>query len=285
MKKILVPIDFSDCSEYALKYAIEIAQDTKTLIHLVHVVELDYSFTGGSALGAKLSDKEEGVRPVSQIKEVFEKADQLLVDMMTPYGEEVHFTSHIIEGDLVGELISFSQTNEIDLIVLGSHGEGGKNNMLIGSNAQKVLRFSKVPVVVIKEDFENISFEKIVYTSNFKEENLNHSLPYIKSIADYYESDLHLLYINTPNKFEETDVVDARIENVIEEFDLSNATFSTFNSSWIEEGIVKFCNLADVDLLVINTHGYKGIKKLFHHSIAESVANNVKVPVMIINKS
>ena len=48
---------------------------------------------------------------------------------------------------------------------------------------------------------------------------------------------------------------------------------------------MKFCSLAEPDLLVINTHGFKGLKKLFHHSIAEAVANNASVPVMILNKA
>lgn len=286
MKKILVPVDFSACSDSAVRYALGIAENTNTEIHLIHIVELDYSFTGGSALGAKLSEVHIEDKPMNQIKEVFEKADDLLVEMLrdSKVNQSVAHQTAILEGDLVGEIMEYSKKNEIGLIIMGSHGERGINTMLLGSNAQKMIRYSEVPVIVVQEDSLPQKFEKVVYTSDFKEESLNQSLKYVKGITEFYKSDLHLLYINTPNKFEESDVVDERLEHVIQEYDLGKATHSTFNSSWIEEGIVKFAKIHQPDLLIINTHGFKGLKKLFHNSIAESVANNVSVPVMVIQQ-
>ena len=192
--------------------------------------------------------------------------------------------SVILEGDLIGEVVTYVEENQIDLIVMGSHGQRGLNTVLLGSNAQKMIRYSKVPVIIVKETAETGGFKNLVYTSNFKEDDLNDSINYVKSISDFYSSNLHLLFINTPNHFEDTDIVDKRIESVIKTYNIEGASYSTFNSSWVEEGIVKFAKLNSPDLLVINTHGFKGLKQLFHHSIAESVVNSVDVPVMIINK-
>lgn len=284
MKKILVPVDFSDCSRNAMKYAIGIAQNSNTELHFVHLVELDYSFTGGSALGAKFSNPEDNEKPIGQIKDVFAKADDLLADIISDHNPDLKHVSVVLEGDLIGEVMNYVEENEIDLVVMGSHGQRGLNTMLLGSNAQKMIRYSKVPVIIVKETAETGNFKKITYTSDFKEENLNESLNYVQSISKFYSSSLHLLYINTPNHFEDSDVVDSRILKIIDSYNLEGATYSTFNSTWIEEGVVKYAKLNSPDLLVINTHGFKGIKKLFHHSIAESVVNNIDVPIMIINK-
>ncbi|MEZ4937840.1 MAG: universal stress protein [Crocinitomicaceae bacterium] len=282
MKKILVPIDFTPCSESALNYAIGIAKNTNTEIHLVHAVELDYTFTGGNLYGARLSELEMADNPFKQLKEVFERADELLVELLEVHKGEVKYKTSILEGDLVGELLAYSLENEIDLVVMGSHGVRGLNTLILGSNAQKMIRLSKVPVIVVKEKSSLAMFRSIVYTSDFREEQLNNSLNYIKTISEFYKSDLHLLYINSPNKFEESDVVDERMAKVVEDHQLKNATFSTYNSVWIEEGILKYIKKYQPDLLVINTHGYKGLKKIFHHSVAESVAHAIDIPVMII---
>lgn len=285
MKKILVPIDFSDCSINAMKYAINLAKKTNTVLHFIHMVELDYSFIAGSAFGAKFSNIEDENKPVGQMREVFEKADELLMDIISGQSENISMVSSVLQGDLIGEAMNYIDNKGIDMVVMGSHGQRGLNRMLLGSNAQKMIRYSKVPVIIVKETSETNSLKNIVYTSDFKEENLNDSLPYVKSISEFYNSSLHLLYVNTPNRFEDTDVVDERINQAIKTHSLDSASYSTFNSSWIEEGIIKYSQLNPTDLLVINTHGFKGIKQLFHHSIAESVVNNCEVPVMIINKN
>ncbi|MCB0479733.1 MAG: universal stress protein [Crocinitomicaceae bacterium] len=284
MKKILVPVDFTPCSKSALNYALGIAKNTNTEVHLIHTIEMDYSFTGGSVAGARLFDVDMEERPIHQIKEVFEQADQLLVDLLNEEQQKLNYQTHVLEGDLIGEILAYSKENKIDLIVMGSHGDRGVNNVLLGSHAQKMVRFSEIPVIVVKENAGTAGFDKIVYTSDFKEEELNQSLDYVKTIAKFYKSDLHLLYINTPNKFEESDVVDTRIEKMIDQHKLENATHSTFNATWVDEGIVKFIKKNKADLLVINTHGYKGIRKIFHHSVAESVVNAIDIPVMIVTR-
>lgn len=90
---------------------------------------------------------------------------------------------------------------------MGSHGNPGLNEILIGSSAQKMIRYSKVPVMVVKNDTISPSFNKVVYTSDFKEDNLNDSLSCVKSIVEFYKANLHLFYINTPNRFEDSHIL------------------------------------------------------------------------------
>ena len=284
MTKILVPIDFSDCSNFALNYAIALAKDTKTALHLLHVVELDFAFSGGDVSGAKLALMDVKGKPVNQLKDVFKKAKSLLKELSNNIPKGIRYKVEVVDGDLIGEMLAYGKKNEIDLVVMGSHGERGANSFLLGSNSQKLIRFSSIPVIVVKDEVKKVKFKNIVYSSDFKEEKLNNSLKYVQNIAKYFKSNIHLLFINTPNKFEESDVSDKRMKKVIKDFKLECSSYSTFNSSWIEEGISKYALIEKPDLIVINTHGFKGIKKLFHYSIAESITNNVSVPVMIINK-
>ena len=93
---------------------------------------------------------------------------------------------------MIVELIEYAYKDKIDMVIMEPHGNRGLNEILIGSNAQKMIRYSKVPVMVVKNDKISPSFKKVVYTSDFKEHDLNDSLSCVKSIVEYYKADLHL---------------------------------------------------------------------------------------------
>lgn len=284
MKKILVPIDFSDNSIQALKSVSKLAKETNTIIYVLHVVEFDSSFSGESSPGVNLLSIALKDSPKNQLKDVFDKTDSLMNSILNKNGLNRGFVKTIKSGDLISEISEFVEENNIDLIVMGANGNRGKASFLIGSNTQKVIRYSSVPVLVIKGEVKDLAFKNIVYSSDFKEEKLNESLSYINNIKEYYNSILHLLYVNTPNKFEDTDVVHARFEKIINEYNLDNTTYSIFNSSWIEDGILKYSNSNSPDLMVINTHGFTGVRGFFHQSIAESVMSNINIPILILKK-
>ena len=110
---------------------------------------------------------------------------------------------HIIKLQAPNEgIIKYGEKLDVDLIVMGSKGHSEFEEILIGSNTEKVVRTSKIPVLVVKKDAEKFKLKDLVFASNFNKEN---RLAFEKflAFAHLFKSKIHLLKINTPHKFEE----------------------------------------------------------------------------------
>lgn len=161
MKRILVPTDFSKHAEYALKVAAQIAKKNDGEIFLVHMLELPTS--GNDALSTfheipeLMLFKDAAINKLDAIM----NADYLA-------GIKV---SKIIQFELAFDgILKNGKTQSADLIVMGSHGAKGFQEMFIGSNTEKVVRNSDVPVLVIKREEENFNINKFVFASDFSDE-------------------------------------------------------------------------------------------------------------------
>ena len=162
---------------------------------------------------------------------------------------------------------------------MGSRGTSGLEEMLVGSNTEKVVRNSKIPVLVIKREVENFKIENIVFASNFEQKS-KVAFQNILDFAALFNSRLHLLKINTIHNFETTTESSDAIRNFINEFDLGDYTLNIFNDVSVEKGILNFANIIDADVILLNTSGRRGLAHLFTGSIGEDLANHAKLPVI-----
>ena len=150
IKKILCPLDFSACSDYALRYALGMANEFGAELKLLHVVELpflpSYSLGGVPDLSAPMEAIEQGAR---------QRMEQL-VEQCRAEHEDVDAT--VRTGTPFLEIVSYAEEIGADLIVAGSHGRSGLRHMLIGSVAEKLVRKAPCPVLTVKNPEE--CFEK-----------------------------------------------------------------------------------------------------------------------------
>ena len=143
MKKILVPTDFSEYAYYALKVAAQIAKKNNGEIILLHMLELPHQ--AGDAIGSG--------HDIPEIMLFKNAAMKRLEDLMDDECLDGLKVSQVIQFELAFDgIMNISKKNEVDLIVMGSHGASGFKEMFIGSNAEKVVRNSDVPVLIIKKD-------------------------------------------------------------------------------------------------------------------------------------
>jgi nucleotide-binding universal stress UspA family protein len=156
MKKILVPTDFSECSRNALKAAVKIAKKTDAEIELVHVY--DRPVIGFVDLNI---DHKKNKAMLNNAK----KTITSMVELMAQDGIKVN--PHILADIPLTEIMDQKKFSNIDLIVMGSHGSEGLKELFIGSNTEKVVRKSKVPILSLKEDQGSFDLKNIVLASNF----------------------------------------------------------------------------------------------------------------------
>jgi nucleotide-binding universal stress UspA family protein len=151
INKVLVPIDFSDYSKIALKYAVDFAQKFNAEMFLVYVVEPviyppDFSM-GQIAIPSVNTEWD------IKAKEELDK----LADSEIPDGVKVKTT--IKTGKPFLEIIETASEEDVDLIIIATHGHSGMEHILFGSTAEKVVRKAPCPVLTLREPIKGFSFK------------------------------------------------------------------------------------------------------------------------------
>ncbi|MAY22544.1 MAG: universal stress protein UspA [Flavobacteriaceae bacterium] len=268
MKHILVPTDFSPQAENALKVAVQMAQKNDSEIFLLHSMEMPLHLANANT-GAlpealffiKLAEK--------QFSEIMQK----------PYLKGIKIHETIGHGEIYDDIKEAVKKNSIDLIVMGSHGASGFKEMFIGSNTEKVVRTSEVPVLVIKNEHPNFNVDDFVFATDFSEE-CKKPFSVANKFAKSFGAQLHLLYVNTPTGFKTSSQAKEIMENFVKGLGAENYTLNIYNDTSVEKGILGFAKDHDVQLIGMSTHGRKGIAHFFNGSISEDLVNHANMPVM-----
>ena len=208
MKKILLPTDFSDQAEYALRVAATLAKKTDATIYLMHMLELPSHFLSGDT---NLNVPEQ-LLFMKIAHERFEKT----MDQDFMKGINVEIT---VEKDKAFDGITQAiRQHDIDLVVMGSSGTSGIKEMFIGSNTEKVVRTADAPVLVIKNAIDDFNVANFVFASDFTNDQ---KLVFEQAIdfAAIFNAKLHLLFVNTPNRFFTTAAAEKKMNDFIADFD------------------------------------------------------------------
>ncbi|MGQ2983372.1 universal stress protein [Flavobacterium sp.] len=277
MKKILVPTDFSDHAEYALKVAAQIARENDGEIFLLHMLELP-------ALASDGIGESNAVGSSSDLPEVMffmQKTRERFQDILEqPYLEGIPVVEAIQFERAFDGIISHSKKHGIDLVVMGSHGASGFQEMFIGSNTEKVVRTSDVPVLVIKKEEGTFNPQKFVFASNFSDE-IKKPFAKVVDFANMFGIHIHLTFINTPNDFKSTHAAEKKMHDFISGFQVANGyTTHVYNDVNVEKGILHFANSVNADLIGMCTHGRQGLAHFFNGSISEDLVNHSVRPVV-----
>ncbi len=270
MKTIIVPIDFSEQSEYALKVAASLARKHDSEILVLHMLELNEAMISSS----------EGFHP-EQTVFLLKLAEKRINEFLDkPYLSGVKKITPIIKHFKVfGEVNDVAEKHGADIIIMGSHGTDGLKEIFVGSNAEKVVRNSDIPVLVIKDELEDFKVSDFVFACAFKEESLM-AFKKAKDFADKLGAKLHLVYINTPgDNFLSTNDAYEKITEYLQKAN-SGIKVEVYNDYSVEKGVLNFSDSIKADVIGIPTHGRKGLSHFFMGSIGEDIANHSKIPVI-----
>ena len=276
MKSILVPYDFSEEAEYAFKFAQELATKASCKLKVVHVIEIPTSKHFNTMGDVNL---EEDYIDKIYIAEMVEKRKKQMKDLDEAHSAKPYrFSSKISFGNPYAGISSEITEIKADLVVMGSKGSSGLEELLIGSNTEKVVRHSKSPVITIKRPTTAADIKNIVFASDFSE-NSKKIITELKDLQALLKAKISLVKINTPNSFENTLVTNRKINDFISANELENVQVGIFNSSSEEEGIIEYASEYNADLIAMATHGRTGFMHLLSGSIAEDVVNSAERPV------
>ncbi|MGH1384022.1 universal stress protein [Kordia sp.] len=276
MKNILVPTDFSDNCNKAAELAIEMAALFNAEIHFLHQISTVVNWT-------KLTKTQEHNYPDTLAEIGIAKSNLRALDKQAESRglKSRTFLEFVSDEDAI---VAHSHNFNHDFIITGSRGiQNGFLKQLLGSNAQKIIRKARVPILVVKEDTVTFPFKNIVFVSDFKED-ISNAFMEAEKIAKKCNAKIQLLNINTTSDFNSVENGLQPIKEFLTHFPkLENYAIHVYNESTVLGGIEKFESSNDVDLIVMYTHSRKGLSSIFSKSIAETVTNHSKKPVMTVH--
>ena len=147
--RILVPTDGSETAEKAVEHALDLAEQYGTEVHALYVV--DTNAMSLSLGGEQLDRIEQG--HYGEMEEVRERADRAtgyVADRAADRGLET--VEHVSAGRPHDMIANYVDSNDIDLVVMGSHGRSGVRRALLGSVTERTLRSTPAPVLVVDAD-------------------------------------------------------------------------------------------------------------------------------------
>lgn len=151
--------------------------------------------------------------------------------------------------------------------------------MLIGSNTEKVIRFSKCPVLTVNKMPSNTEFKNVVYATSMSEDENGFS-DVLRNTQQMYDATVHIVRINTPDNFHSDTSVKKLMNDFAKKLKLKNYTLNSFNDYTEEEGILNFADSINADMIAMSTHGRKGFAHVLVGSIAADVAAHARRPVL-----
>jgi nucleotide-binding universal stress UspA family protein len=278
MIKVLVPYDFSQTAEYALNFATGLSSNYPGIeITVLHIIETPIA-TGMGTMGGGLESipqfenqvyfMELVERRKKQLKAIEEKFENSVFSLKTK----------MVLGSVFKGISESIANQNPDLIVMGSKGASGLDEVIVGSNTEKVVRTAACPVITIKAETDVSKMKKVVFASDFRDSD-DKVANRIKRIQTVFDAQFYFVIVNTPGSFETTRESMNRIRTYVQTHHFENIKAEVYNSLSEESGIIEFAEDIDADLIAMTTHGRTGLLHLLTGSIAEDVVNHSTRPV------
>lgn len=268
--KVLIPTDFSVQAEYAYLMVKKLEEKIPVEIHFIHVLGVPDTVT---------MDKNGNIQTCGEISVdyvVSQKtiAERKLNNLKTLYGNEIQV--HLELGKLTDKIVSYAQNQKFDLIVMGTKGAWGIKEKLSGSETQMIARQSTIPLLSLMCDRSDLIIENILLVHDFSNPK-NENLALLHKLIKAFNTKVHLLQISKDT----SDVNKASIFSKMDEFALanliSNFEMHVLKDSDVENGVIHFNQMQEMDIVCIGTHGKGG---LFHQSATEKLINHLFKPII-----
>jgi nucleotide-binding universal stress UspA family protein len=271
MKKILVPCDFSETALQAYDFAMNLATKANAEVLVLKVFDLPFLYE--TTFGTTPQYFDPGV-----LKDIEADAYIAFEKMKARHARQEMVSFTTLRGAVTFTINQFAEDKKVDLIVMGTQGATGLKEYWIGSNTEKIVRYAKMPVVVIRKSFDVGRIKNIVFPSTMQM-NQKDLIMHIKQLQLFFSARLHVLLVNTPgNMLRSTDEMDM-MEEFARHYALNDYTLNTRNDFSEQDGIINFAHEIKADMITMGTHGRRGLAHLFMGSVTEDVVNHVDCPI------
>ncbi len=272
MKKIIVAIDFLDCSINALAHAASIANKAGADVELIWV---------------NMPDNSKEIFQVdadSMITEV-EKRFKGLVEEYSPKMGSGKMTYKIREGKVYSEIVKEAEDIMADLIIVGTHGSSGFEEFWIGSNANKIVSASRIPIITIRGGIDILRpLTKIVLPIDSTVET-RQKLPFTTELAKFCGAEVYVLSVYTTKISQVRYRVDTYTDQVIEYLEEEEVKYTrdVVEADNLTKSTIGYAERVGANLISIMTEQERTTANLWLGAFAQQMVNHSPFPVLSIH--
>ena len=276
IKRILVPVDFSDASYNAVNNALHLVKLLQAEIYLICV-------TGNSTnhFSKWIENQNEEHTLIDVDNAIIRKMNEMKKDIELKHGIMAHI--HISTGYVYTEIVNFANAKQIDMIMMGTQGVTGMSEVIDGSNTQRVVTQSKVPVLSIQETCVAPQFKNILIpidNSLHSREKVNMALYF----GTLFNASMHIIGLLDSYDSQDIELFHIKIRSVEEIIDASGLmrTTTLVHAKHIAQAALDYGIENNCDLIVINTGHESEVNGFLLGAFAQHIVNHSSIPILSI---
>tara|TARA_R110001599_G_scaffold285347_1_gene487567 strand:- start:8916 stop:9737 length:822 start_codon:yes stop_codon:yes gene_type:complete len=271
MKKIIVPIDFSDCSKNALTNAIVVAERMNMELVLLHSFMLPMATTDGTPImvGSMIDD----------LQKASESSMASFVKKM-PELDRVEYSTEVTAGLLLNGLNDVLEKHDTAFVIMGTHGASGLKRAFMGSNAHTVIKNVDCPVIALPEDADITKMKRIAMSGDYKHTPVAQTIEPAIALAKAFFAHLSIIHIDQDKNLEHNEIEIAKsLEKYLKKV---NHSFHFKRDYDVEEGLLSFAKEDNIDLLVMISRHHSFLDRIARGSETKRMVMDIPMPLMIM---
>jgi nucleotide-binding universal stress UspA family protein len=271
MKKILIPVDFSNLARHAFELGKQLQSELQAELHFVHIVTLPSHIL--LTPDGELFDDDE--MDITQLQLEHAQAERKLMAWIDNVQSNV--VNKVLYGHVNETLLHYAQKIKADMVLMGTHGAFGMRELLNGSHAEYLAMHADMPILSLKGEAGK-RIEKMVLAADFTA-ILPTNISLLLALRSALQAQLYLLQIQKPGKRKREVEIQEQMSAFAEANGLEDVAYAIFPAEDLEEGIVRFAANNNIDLIAIGSMQRTGLNKLINGCISADLVNHVQKPI------
>ncbi len=272
MKKLLIPVDFSETSEVAVDFGLQLAAVLGyevMLHHALNLVEDDNRFYSVSADRTRRDVYDENM---------IEKQERKVENFYRKWNtKNVNTTIHLTIGTLLDDIQELVKLYDVKLVVMGTKGASGLKELFVGSNAEKIVRHLHCPVIATHGHANPATIKRILVPVDL--DNLLPSfLIEMRHLYELFEAEMEFVWVHSPAHPEPLNELVDEFEHMLRAYQIPGS-FAIVRDALPHAGILTYANEMEADMIAMATHHRSGVAHLFLGSVTEDVLNHAHIPL------
>lgn len=270
MKKLLIPIDFSETSEAAIDFGLQLAEKCDYQVLLHHSVDF-------------LNTYETMYMDSPHIQSFTDQViDDMEVKLENTYRkcrkDGLTIIKHLTTGSLIQDIRKLATEEQVDLVVMGTKGASGLKEFFVGSNTEKVVRLLDCPVISVPGLTKLSDVRRILVPVDVNEIRPSF-LREISRLQQLFSASVEFVWVKTPHNIENVELVEEEFNNLLGEYEIASSSFSIVKNVFPQDGLLEYASNNETDMIAMATHSRRGIAHWFSGSLTEDVINHSPVPL------
>lgn len=269
-KTIVVPTDFSVCAQNAANYAVSLALQNNSNVILVHSTSVRFSEAGA------LMDYSQQIKQVSQ--EYIKEEQERIIRLFPKIEGRISWRISIVDLDI--EIKELEADLEADLVVMGTKGRSGWEEILLGSETARIIESARIPVLAIPANYGYSKAREVVFACSL-EEQLSSTDKQLLSLFIHEKAKIHLYH----NYKDYLDMDIEKEQQLLKEFHRYFKQYIDFQLEFNTnnvESIEEFSKSVHADFLVVRKQHKSFLKDLFSTSVSKGLSYRAKMPLLVL---